>query len=411
MRVLVDDLFTDENDRMLLGLAAYPNVEVRLFNPFAAGRSSAAARWGLSLFDFARVNHRMHNKMFIADGAFAIAGGRNMADEYFFSSKTGNFIDFDLLVAGDAVPRMAAIFDRYWNSPRVYPLHEIEPDAMPAAARQAAFEALTHDAESAFPSPAADQRDLLGYATLSADLPHPPLALLHGTIDVFADDPEKVSGRAEAGDDHSTVTDHVGHAMTAATSEVVVGSPYFIPGQRGLDAAKIARAHGVRIDVVTNSLASNDEPFASAAYALYRVPLLKLGVNLYETDTGVLRHDALIGGALNGSVGRSHAKLIIIDRRTTFVGSMNFDFRSSRLNTELGLLVDSPQLAAQVLALADHVRSAGSYQLRLAEPGDRLQWVEVEGGVETVHDHEPDAGWATRLKLLLLFPFVSEGLL
>ncbi|GGC75794.1 phospholipase D family protein [Undibacterium terreum] len=409
VRLLVDDLYTAESDDMLLALAAYPNIEIRLFNPFPVGRSSTTLRWTLSLGDFSRINHRMHNKMFIADGAFAVAGGRNIADEYFFSSKGGNFVDFDMLIAGDAVPRMAAVFDGYWNSPRVYPFLPFKETRETPQALREGFERLTADAIPAYPTPG-DKPDLLGYHPVSADMQRPPLKLLYGSIDVFADDPEKVTGRAERGGDATTVTARVGKAIANTKIEIMVGSPYFIPGQLGMDAMRHAREHGVQVNVMTNSLASNDEPFASAAYGRYRVPMLKMGVNLYETDSSQLKNDPLIGTALGNTVGRSHSKLIVIDRHVTFVGSMNMDFRSSRLNTELGLLIDSPEFAAQVLSLAERVRSVGSYRLQLSAD-DHLQWVGTKDGVETVHDHEPDVGLGTKLQLWLVFPFISEGLL
>jgi putative cardiolipin synthase len=139
--------------------------------------------------------------------------------------------------------------------------------------------------------------------------------------------------------------------------------------------------------------------------------MLKLGVNLYETDTAQLRNDALIGQALGSTVGRSHSKLIVIDRRTTFVGSMNLDFRSSRVNTELGMLVDSPELAEKVLSLAERVKTVGSYRLRLDESGRHVQWLSTFNGTETVLDDEPGVSLGTRLQLLLLSPLVSESLL
>jgi putative cardiolipin synthase len=305
---------------------------------------------------------------------------------------------------------MAAIFDNYWNSPRIYPLHAISRSRKRPDALRAEFEAMTADAVNAYPSPAADKPDILGYLPLSADLPHPPLKLLTGRIDAFADDPEKVSGKSEAGNDSSTVTARVGRAMAGARTELVVGSPYFIPGKLGMDGIRMAREHGVRVDIMTNSLASNDEPFASAAYGRYRVDMLKMGANVYEIDSRQLKNDALIGGALRDSVGRSHSKLIVIDRHITFVGSMNMDFRSSRVNTEFGMLIDSAELAEAVLGLADRVRM-GSYQLRLVQPGDKLQWVGRANGAEQVLDSEPAVDFATRLKLWLVFPFISESLL
>lgn len=411
VRLLIDDLYTADSDHMLMAIAAYPNVEVRLFNPFPSGRSFFLTRWAFALGDFSRINHRMHNKMLIADGAFAVAGGRNIADEYFFSSKGGNFIDFDLLVAGDAVPRLAAIFDNYWNSPRIYPLNAVVTTRREPSSLREEFERMTLDAVTAYPAPPGDKQDILGYAPLSADLLHPPLKLLQGRIDVFADDPEKVGGRSEMGDDKSTVTARVGRAIAEAKAEVVLGSPYFIPGKPGLDGMQAALDNDVRVEVITNSLASNDEPFASAAYGRYRVAMLKMGVDLYEIDSRQLRNDSLISAALHTSIGRSHSKLIVIDRQTTFVGSMNMDLRSSRVNTELGMLVHSPELAENVLSLADRLRENGSYRLRLAQPGDRLQWVGNENGVQKVYDSEPDVDIQTRLQLFLLFPFVSESLL
>jgi len=411
VRILVDDLYTASSDAMLLELSAYPNIEIRLFNPFAAGRGNSATRWLFALNDFSRVNHRMHNKMFVADGAFAIAGGRNIADEYFFSSKEGNFIDFDLLIAGAAVPRMESIFDNYWNSPRVWPFLAFESSLEDPAILRERFEKRTADALGAYPTPAPDAPDLLGWLPVSADIGKTPIKLLSGHIDVFADDPEKVSGRSEGGTDKTTVTYRVLAAIGAAQSEVTIGSPYFIPGRAGIDAMRQVRARGVEINVLTNSLASNDEPFASAAYGEYRPAMLKMGVNLYELNPTELKNDALIGQALHSTTGRSHSKLVIIDHHLTFVGSMNMDLRSSRENTEFGMLVESPELAGEVLGLARKVLSAGTFKLRLAEPGDRVQWVASQGGEEKVYDDEPDVDLATQMQILFLFPFVPESLL
>ncbi len=411
VRILVDDLYTAQSDRMLIALEAYPNIEVRLFNPFPAGRAFGWSRWAFALSDFARVNHRMHNKLLIADGAFAVAGGRNIADEYFFSSKEGNFVDFDLLVAGEAVPQMAAIFDRYWNSPRVYQLKQLEPDRAKSDDARATFEQLTSDAKDAFPSLAPDRVDVLGFHTIGNDIGTPPLRMLAGSVEVFSDDPEKASGRSENAEDQSTVTSRVIRAIGEAKSEVVAASPYFIPGERGMKGLRAAREKNVRVEILTNSLASNDEPVATAAYSHYREPLLKMGVELYEIDSSQLKNAKLFRTALQASIGRSHSKLIVIDRHLTFVGSMNLDFRSSRLNTELGMLVDSPELAEEVRSLEDLLKSVGSFHLRLAPNNNRVQWVGNEDGKETFYDDDPGVGIGTRLEVWLLSLFVSEELL
>lgn len=428
VRVLVDDMYTADSSGMLQALAAYPHVQVRLFNPFPAGRAFAATRWAFSLLDFARVNHRMHNKMFIADGAFAVAGGRNIANEYFFHDEKGNFLDFDLLLAGAAIPKMQAVFDTYWNSPHSYPLEEIEATRKPPQALREDFETLVADADGAYPALPPGAADLLGYAPLSSDLAdRTPLKMLHGQVDVMADSPEKVGGRAQQGDDPSTVTAHVIDAMRAARSDITMCTPYFIPGERGLTLMSELRRTGRRMSLLTNSLSSNDEPLASAAYAKSRVPMLKMGIEIDEVDEGRLKGLAMRTTGIDGdgseqssegpdlplkdAVGRSHAKLLVIDHRWSFVGSMNMDLRSSRLNTELGLIIDSPALAKDISGLIDGARAMGAYHLRLAQPGDRLQWVRVEGGAETVYDDEPEVGIATRLQLLLLSPFVSDSLL
>ncbi|WP_280155860.1 phospholipase D family protein [Piscinibacter sp. XHJ-5] len=410
VRLLVDDLYTAGSSRLLHELSAHDNVEVRVFNPFPAGRSLTLTRWGFSLLDFARINHRMHNKLFIADGAFAVAGGRNVADEYFFRSETGNFIDFDLLLAGAPVDRLASIFDTYWNSPYAYPLHALEPAPIDLPQLRSAFERRTASAGAAFAPLPPDTRDMLGNAPLSVDLAQPPVPLLHGAVQVFADDPQKVTGRSERGDDPDTVIAAAVRACDAATSELKLASPYVVPGKIGMDALRRARAHDVRTTLITNSLAANDEPFASAAYARYRKALLRMGVDIYEMSARppamAKRHGVQIA-----AVGRSHAKIAVIDARTTFIGSMNMDFRSSRENTELGVMVDSPALAAQVSGLLDELRDSDTYRLQLEQPGDRITWIETVDGVSTVHDDEPEVSPARRLKLFLFSPFVPEGLL
>ena len=414
VRILVDDLYTASNDSLLQGMAAYPNVEVRLFNPFPAGRALTVTRWGLSLLDLSRLNHRMHNKLFIADGALAIAGGRNIADEYFFRSARGNFIDFDLLIAGDAVPQLAAGFDRYWNSRRVFTLDALEPDTRGAAKRRDEFEAETLSAASLFPPMTGNMRDFLNFGPLSTDMDHPPLRLLRGDVKVVADDPEKVSGESESGLDPTTVTSHAIEAIDAARDDVLLASPYFVPGKAALARILKVREHRVPVTVITNTMASNDEPFVSAAYARYRRRLLEMGVQIYEVSPKILRTDKdfddSFGAMLGTSTGRLHAKVMVIDHQTTIVGSMNLDFRSSRENTELGLFVDSPELAGDVTELVDELRSIGTYRMRLG-PDKTVQWVDSQGSEEHVFDAEPEVPLTTLFEVWLLSPFIDEDLL
>lgn len=416
VRILVDDLYTAANDRMLQGIAAYPNVQVRLFNPFPAGRALTITRWGLSLADLARLNHRMHNKLFIADGVFAIAGGRNIADEYFFRSPRGNFIDFDLLVAGDAVPELAASFDRYWNSRHVYTLDALEPGAPKAEPRREEFERATASAEMLFAPIMAGARDFLNYGPLSRDMAHPPLKMLRGRIRVVADNPEKVSGAAASGMDPTTVISHLSEAIAGAHDHVLLASPYFVPGKAALESLYKVRKGGVPVTLVTNTMASNDEPFVSAAYGRHRREMLQMGVQIYEVSPRILRMDSTFddsfGAMLGTSTGRLHAKMMVIDHEMTVVGSMNLDFRSSRANTELGLFVDSPELAADVTSLVDELRSVGTYRMRLGgASGHDVQWIDDEPNGEKVYDAEPEISLSTLIEVWLFSPFIVEDLL
>jgi putative cardiolipin synthase len=410
VRILVDDLYTDSSEELLLNLAATPNVRIKVFNPFPAARAFSATKWAFALSDFARLNHRMHNKLFIADGAFAVAGGRNIADEYFFRSRTGNFIDFDLLVAGNAVSQLQAVYDTYWNSPRVYPLEVLERGGEDLEGRRRAFEAATVPGGEFAELPPA-QPDQLGFSPFSVDVDSPPLRMLHGEIEAFADDPEKVSGKAEQGGDRSTVTAKVLEAISKSESDVLLVSPYFVPGEVGMKALQDTRNRGVKVTLITNTLSANDEPLASAAYARYRVRMLKMGVDLYEVSSRQLRANSDVGKVIGASIGRSHAKIVVLDGKTTFVGSMNMDLRSSRENTEMGMFVHSPELARDVTKVLSEIRSNGTYHLRLGPGEEDLQWVAVENGSEVVYDSEPEVGLGTRLEIFFLAPFISQSLL
>ncbi len=410
VRLLVDDLYTPDSAKLLAEFASFEHVEVRVFNPFPAARHSNAGRWVAALGEVGRLNHRMHNKLLVVDGVFAVAGGRNMADEYFFRNREGNFIDFDLLVTGAVVPDLEKAFDTYWNSRRVYLLRDLERDDGDADGEHV-FDAATATAEDAFPALHASDRDILDNAPLSTELGVKPLRMLHGSIRVVYDDPEKVSGRAEAGDDATTVTSNVVEAIAGAKESVLLASPYFVPGAASMARLRQVRANGVSVTAVTNSMASNDEQLVSVAYGRYRREMLKMGIQIYEISPNVIREQTKLEENFGSAVGRLHAKIIVIDRRTTFVGSMNLDFRSSRENTEIGLFVDSPELAGDVTELLDQVRAIGTYRLRLSADGQDVEWVDTEPGNERVYTSEPEMDWATRLKLFMLSPFVSEGLL
>ena len=233
VRLLVDDLYTAGGDPMFRGLAAFPNVEVRLFNPFCCARQSVVSRYVASIADFGRLNHRMHNKLFIADGVAAVMGGRNIADEYFARSATSNFVDVDVFVVGPVVRQLASIFDVYWNSQQAYPVDAILGKSADHEEARRSFDHLVDDGEQ-MRSLVLPPFDILGYGPISDDLDAGRLGLVWGTAVAFADQPGKVMATSAEMARSMSAQMNVMDRVMESKSEVVISSPYFIPGSMGV---------------------------------------------------------------------------------------------------------------------------------------------------------------------------------
>jgi phosphatidylserine/phosphatidylglycerophosphate/cardiolipin synthase-like enzyme len=414
VRLLMDDLYTSGADDLLIALAATPNLELRLFNPFPAGRGSMLGRFAFSLFDFTRVNRRMHNKLFIVDGAMAVAGGRNIGNAYFRQAEGANFLDLDTFVTGALIPRLASLFDQYWNSPHVRPIGTVVALTLPPESLRERFESMT--GPDTTPAPRAPPpNDVLGYGPLVEDLDAGKLGLIWSLAEAYADTPDRVSGKtASYGGvpllDVDSVRYNVREQMRRARQEVTLVSPYLIPGPAGLEVLREITQRGVKVDVVTNSLAATDEPLVHAGYRRYRPDMLRLGVELHELSSARTQRSVRLG-LFGTQVGRLHAKAAVVDRRTLFVGSMNLDPRSELHNTEIGLIVYSPELAQQVLRLVGEIKQQGAYQVQFAPGGERLQWVGGDPSAPQVLDTEPDSTLGDRLMLELLGPLAPESLL
>jgi putative cardiolipin synthase len=410
VRLLVDDLYTSRTDGLLRSLAAYPNIEVRIFNPFCCARTNGTVgRFAASLFDFGRLNHRMHNKLFIADGVMAIAGGRNIADEYFLRHAAQNFVDMDAFVMGGVVRDLGSIFDRYWNSVVVYPIGAIgTPIGDPANARHAFDNAIG----SSPPAPALDlpSVDVLGYGPLGEELEAGRIGLVWGMARAFADPPEKVLSKTPEMAFETSLTNDVMMNVWRATSELVITSPYLIPGEKGMQSFQRLQQSNVKVTVVTNSLAATDEPLVHNGYARYRSRLLAAGVDLYELSPTRTQKTVRLG-MFGSSLGRLHAKTAVIDRQTVFVGSMNLDPRSANSNTELGLFIESPALAKELLRVVGISRLEGAYRVRIKPGGRSLEWLTMDGDREVILGHEPESTWWLRMHNMLLGWFVPEQLL
>ena len=412
VRLLIDDLYTGGLDNLFMGFAAHPNAEVRLFNPFCCARGSGqGGRFAAAVGDWSRVNHRMHNKMFIADGVAAIIGGRNIANEYFLRSEGDNFIDLDAFAVGRLIEPLAALFDRYWNSDPVFPLPRVARPSLAPADAMAYFERFTGPEQTPTPAPLPNS-DILGYGPLRDELQDGRLGLVWGDAYAFADHPDKPFEGSVGGDLLETsVTYNIIEPMMKAQREVMISSPYFVPGAKGMALLRQLRQRGVKISVITNSLSATDEPVVHIGYSRYREEMLRLGIDLYEVSgTRAKRNQRMFH--FGESLGRLHAKLLVIDRQVVFIGSMNFDPRSATINTELGAIIDSQALAREMTRVIDLDRLQSAWRVRLAESGNGLEWLGADAeGEAQVHTSEPDATLWTRIKLWLLRPLVPEALL
>jgi len=442
VRLIIDDLYTSGQDPLLIGLDAYPNVEVRLFNPFPAGRKNFLTRFVVNAKEFDRVHRRMHNKLFIADGVMAVAGGRNIADEYFMASAGANFVDLDTFVIGAILPRLGELFDLYWNSGRVLPIRAIVKSELSDEQLRTDFERMTSaeavpiqrvtrlsdeagggeiveviGSTGGTPEPEEPPpNDVLGYGPILTELNAGKVGLIWADAQAYADAPDKVIGRVSTYgvapiDDVDSVRYNVIEMMRRARKEVVITSPYLIPGESGLETFRNSvERYGVKYTLVTNSLAATDEPVVHTGYRRYRPEMLKLGMNLYELSPQKVSRSLRLG-RFTTSIGRLHAKSAVVDKERVFIGSMNFDPRSDQHNTEMGLFIQSPQLAAQMLKLVEVIRQQGAYKVSIAENGKDLVWTTTGPGGKDEVVEEPETDAWSRFMLEVLSVIAPEGLL
>ena len=391
VRLLVDDLNTAGEDRRFMHLGALANVEVRVFNPFPGGRFATWTRFVASASDIPRINHRMHNKLFVADNAIAITGGRNIGDPYFTRDPHSNFIDLDVVAAGKIVPQLSATFDAFWNSKYAYPIASVASPVQPEGVPQALEEsAVAGDA-----------------SWLARELDAHDLELTWVPATVLADGPAKIASDVVP-EVEVNIANNVAALMRSASQEVIVISPYFVPGPQGVALMRELVDRGVHVRILTNSLASTDSPLVHNGYARYRVALLRLGVELSEVrpKLGQRRPRFHPFRSSNASL---HAKAVVIDQKTVFIGSMNMDARSARTNSEMGIVMVSPELARQVTSLLDDISADGSYRLRLEQ--DRIVWSSGEPPNENTWYSDPETTRLQRFTLRLLAPFAPEELL
>lgn len=408
VRVLVDDVDTHENEPAIVALDAHPNVQIRLYNPFNVRGLSPLARALEFLGDKRRLNRRMHNKLFLADNHFGITGGRNIGDEYFQVAHDVAFRDLDVLVAGDLVGQMSAAFDAYWNAEPSVPARALPHARPPREDLEARRDNLAaHRAELE-----AGMAPFLNLDTLSG----PPVPGLGpwtpGRAELISDAPDKTAGIVHQADLSLTRLLHMGQA---AREEVLIASSYFVPRPLGTEFLVSLRQRGVRVRILTNSLAATDVPIVHAGYARYRPDLLAAGVELFELKP-VREVPALrLGSHLGSSRASLHTKAMVVDRDQSYIGSMNLDPRSAWLNTESGLLIHGPDMAGQVTRFIEASLSPEqSYQVRIAPDSPpeapRLNWLERRDGEVLCHGTEPGAGFLRRWLIQLIGGLIEEDL-
>jgi putative cardiolipin synthase len=381
VRFLLDDIFTSVEDVDLAMLDSHPNIEVRIFNPIA--------RKGIYAFNylghFSLANRRMHNKAFIVDNQVAVVGGRNIAGEYFQLETTGEFIDFDMASAGPIVREVSREFDTYWNHKLAVPMEALFDETDQEKIRQAR-ESLMREMTDAGDSIYADSINTpLMQKIFAGEIP-PYIAEAR----LLTDKPGKLL--ADVSDDQKIVVNAMVEAMLSAESEIVIFTPYFIPRKRGIELIRELRAKGIRVVVVTNSLATNNHTSVFSSYKTYRKDLLRVGVELWEA-----RADAAKITTPDGETELEHLTLhtkgIMIDRKRIFVGSLNLDPRSIDINTEMGLLIDSPELGELLHNNAVTGIPTIAYRLKL-DDNDKITWHATIDGKQVVETKEPQtSGW------------------
>ena len=400
VRLLLDDMFTSGYDVGMAALDAHPNFEVRIFNPFRRG---AGGRFSSAVTDFSRINRRMHNKSFTVDNKLTVIGGRNIADEYFGAREDSAFDDLDVLAIGPVVRDVSDMFDLYWNHDTALPapafLNDLDdPDAALDSLRRQLEESVKEIENSKY-ADAVRERYYSYIAEDASIFTWAPYRLVY-------DSPDKgVKSRAA---EAPSITSDLAESLRGAEKEAIIISPYFVPMKSGIEWLTSLQANGVDVTIITNSLAANNQFTVHAGYAPARKPLLQAGIRIWE-----VRPDSKVPGTefidASGAKATLHTKAFIVDRQETFIGSFNFDPRSANINTELGVIIEDPQLSTFFAERIDQVISESAYQVFLNGDG-KVRWRGWNDGEEVVYDTEPETSWWTRFKawFVRILPIESQ---
>ncbi|EAQ97737.1 phospholipase D family protein [Congregibacter litoralis] len=382
VRLLIDDIGTRTIEHQLAPLDSHPNLQLRLFNPFA----NRNAR-GLDAWDLHRLSRRMHNKTLIADQELLILGGRNIATEYFAANPAYNFGDVDAVAMGTVARDASTMFDRYWNDRYSIPFeHLTDPEKNALSLETLRLELKERSQElagSAYGSLVGDRA--LAMTDIHAD------EYFWSPYQLIYDNPQKALSQEAPPEEKLSYS--LGKVAGDAKEEIFVLSPYFVPRKAGVDWLSAIADRGVQIDILTNGLAANDHIVVHGGYAPARKPLLRKGARFFE-----LRGDIVMEGtkASEASEAKSklHGKAFVVDRRHLFIGSFNWDPRSANLNTEMGVLIDSEAFAGAFAEGMYEALDENAYEVFLEDGA--LRWRAQREGTTEVLRKEPEVSWWTR---------------
>ncbi|WP_193755606.1 phospholipase D family protein [Psychromonas sp. psych-6C06] len=395
VRLLLDDMDMAGKDKTLSALASHPNINIRLFNPFVRGKNRSSQ----FVFQFGAITRRMHNKSFTVDNSISILGGRNIGDVYFGADENTVFGDLDVALTGPVVTEVSHSFDAYWNSPLAYPIQLLSSYEWEAQTTELISQALTQKWENKQQHAYVKQLK----ANNLMELIHTNQVNIYtGEAKILVDDPAKITASRSKQQYH--LAPQLAPYIHGAENELIIVSPYFVPGKEGVEFFADLIKRGITVKVLTNSLKSNDVMVVHAGYRKYRKALLAMGVKLYEMDSKLLTSDYVFSKTDNkkSSIwGKSkaslHAKYFVIDRKSTFIGSLNLDPRSLYENTEIGVILETEALSEDVAEQFDNHINQIAFELSLVD--NNIIWSKIESGETITYDKEPYSSWWERFKV------------
>ncbi len=388
VRFLLDDVFTTVPDSSFLLINQHPNIEIRIFNP--------VSRSGIYAFNFVgqfnQANRRMHNKSFTVDNSISVVGGRNIADEYFELKTDSVFIDFDILAVGPIAAEISKSFDDYWNHSRAVPIEQFIKDRKREDLETVRKE-IAEEFDGIYDTVYKQALD----SQLLKDLIADQRPLYAAQARVLADSPDKLIN--EINETHMRLAKDLREVILSAETEIIFISPYYVPGDKGVQLLRDIVARGVRVIILTNSLASNNHVPVHSGYARYRRDVIEAGAELYEARANAARE---LNDNKDGPDKLTlHTKAFLIDRKKLFVGSLNLDPRSIELNAEMGLLIDSEVMVKSLTQNMDQTLATLTYKVLVNDKG-KLEWHCRIDNQEVIETKEPLTSWWLRFKAWLM---------